>query len=207
MQKEIAMADTDEPVSKRTRRSKAINVSGAPEAAKSCGYDPENSLLRLPNECLKKVVEHLDVESLCYVANVCKRLKQIAEQVFAECHKEFKFEGNPCKNSVLRHVLCKFGHLITSIDAFEAYFDGDDRIDVGAIAKKCSRNLEALELHRAQINCVDVKPMFAHLKHLDLDVCDFIGDANSLFSGCKQLETLYCQGSNSCHSLAKRYPK
>lgn len=56
-------------------------------------------------------------------------------------------------------------------------------------------------------DCAAFKPLFARLKHLGLDACDFTGDANDLFNSCKQLETLDFDANGSCRFLAKKFPK
>lgn len=199
------MADDGEPISKRLRRHKD---TGAPKVAKtpakSTVKSPTTSSLRsesvpskdnasnglqcLTDECLQKVFERLDVESLCHMANVCKRFRAIAEKVFNAQHKEFEFKGPSCKNSVFRRVLCKFGHLITSIDASDAHLPPDEKLDVNAIVKYCNTNLEGLMLKETIIDCDLVKPLFSRLKNLDLSECKFTGNKNNLFTNCPNLE-------------------
>lgn len=231
------MADSGEPVSKRLRRrtvtsTQAISKSPARSLAESLPATraksssssenvpaqriPSNSLLILTDECLKKLFERLDVASLCQMANVCKRFRPITEQAFSESRKEFVYKDKPFKNSVFRRVLCKFGHLITSIDVDSE--SGDEKADVNAIVKYCDVNkLEKLTLSETTINCDVVKPLFSRLKLLDLASCDFTGNRNDLFSNCPNLETFRFQAQfgsenplNYHFSIAfvvKKFPK
>ncbi|XP_055304391.1 uncharacterized protein LOC129569532 [Sitodiplosis mosellana] len=230
------MGDSNEPVSKRLRRRKDTTTS---EASKSSTKPPgntlptselasdnlpahenvSNSLLRLTDGCLQKLFERLDIESLCQMANVCKRFRPISERAFSERHKKFVFEGRSCKNSVFRRVLCKFGHLITTIDASEAHFVPGEKLDVGAIAKYCSNSLDKLILQKATIDCDVVKPLFSRLKYLDLAMCDFTGNKNGLFANCPNLEFFgfeadFCGPDpldmgrdRSIRFVAKKFPK
>lgn len=212
----------DEPISKRLRRGNGTSAAGTSESRpvqkpktlqKSRAAQTANntesftSLLQLTDACLEKVFVHLNVEDLCTMANVCKRFRKIAEKEFSENRKKFKFEGSGCKNAVFRRVLSKFGKLIRAIDASDAYFDGDEQIDVDAIVKCRPPNLEELCLNRAAINCDAVQPLFTRLKHLDLDGCNFTGNKDSLFEKCKNLVTLGFDPCDSCFFIVRNYPK
>lgn len=164
-----------------------------------------SSLYGLSDECLQEIFERLTVGSLCQMANVCKRFRQIAEKAFAHKHKEFTLKGK-WTNSLLRRALSKFGNVITSIDASEAYFE--DEMDTDSIAKYCPSKLEKLTLQRAKINCAAFKPLFVRMKELVLDSCDFVGDKMNLFTGCTSLEYLYFDSNeDSCEFVAQKYPK
>lgn len=191
------MADSVEPVTKRPRqqlkdthtsKSSAQSTESIPKINSPAQQNPSTSLHFLTDDCLQKLFQRLDVENLCQMTNVCKRFKVIAERAFSECHKKFVFKGQSCRNSVLRRVLCKFGHLIASIDASEAYFAAREKLDVSAIVKCCSNNLEKLILKDTTIDSDMVKPLFARLKHLDLAECEFTGNKNDLFTNCPNLE-------------------
>lgn len=192
------MAETKETVIKRLRRVKDTNTPGTPKSeAKSptkskhnseTAPAPSNSMQCLTDECLQKLFEHLDVESLCQMADVCKRFRPITERAFSKCHKEFVFKGRPCKNSVFRRVLCKFGCLISSIDASEAHFAAREKLDANAIVKCCGNSLEKLILQKTTIDSDVMKPLFAQLKYLDLAECEFTGSKNALFTNCPNLE-------------------
>ncbi|XP_055304390.1 uncharacterized protein LOC129569531 [Sitodiplosis mosellana] len=232
------MADSDEPISKRLRRRKDATEpetlkSSTTSATKSptksstkSSPSPEealtqenvsDSLLCLTDNCLQKLFERLDIESLCQMANVCKRFRPISERAFSERHKKFVFEGRSCKNSVFRRVLCKFGHLITSIDASEAHFAPGEKLDVNAIAKYCTNNLEKLIVSDTTIDCGVVKPLFSRLKHLDLTMCDFTGNKIDLFKNCPNLEVFGFQANfgdsepldyhRSIGFVVQKYPK
>ncbi|KAG4071590.1 hypothetical protein HA402_011744 [Bradysia odoriphaga] len=167
--------------------------------------DQSNSMYGLTDECLLDIFQHLTIGSLYQMANVCKRFRQIAGQVFARRHQEFTLKGN-WTNSLLRRALCKFGHVITSIDASEAYFR--EQMDTNAIAKYCPTKLEKLTLRHATIDCAAFKPLFVRMKELVLDGCDFVGDKHNLFTDCKNLEFLYFDSNEeSCEFVAQKYPK
>lgn len=141
--------------------------------------------------------------------NTCKRFRVIAEKVFPETHKEFKFTGIR-GNSGLRRVVRKFGQFITSLDAGDAHFYGANSIDVDAIAKYCRPNLRKLSLVQAKIKCNVIKPLFPQLTDLSFDMCDFVGDPDDLFENCPNLEHLFFEpgtANESCKFLAREYPK
>lgn len=213
------MADSDDqPVSKRLRRSHTATTS-VPEPATSSHMpkstksntesQPSNSLLRLNDKCLQALFIHLDIKSLCQMADVCKRFRTTAEQVFSQQHKEFVLKGNGCKMSTVRHILCKFGHLITSFDASAAYFHNrNEQINVNAIVKYCSNNLDELLVRSATIDCKAVRPLFGRLKKLSLIMCDFTnGSPATLFSNLPKLEMLDFNTKGSCQFLARTFPK
>lgn len=215
------MSDTEEPIAKRLRNGNKPNAthaaiqSGRIESRSTIasssnenhGQQQLHSLLRLNDECLRKLFVHLDVETLCEMANVCKRFRKIAEQIFAQEHKEFVIKGFDCKISTLRRVLCKFGHLMTSIDAFEAHF-ATHTFDAAPIAKYCPTNLEKLSLQNAKIDCALFKPLFSRLKELNVNACDFNGNATDLFKSCSKLENMYFESNeHSCNFVAQKYPK
>lgn len=231
--------DDDEPVGKRLRRNRTTTAnttceptpstsSSAP--AKSRAPAPKsrtsasksnkenapptasNSLLHLNDKGLQALFERLDIENLCQMANVCKRFRTVAEQLFTEKYKQFKVDGRNSKISIVRRVLCKFGHLMTSFDASEAYFDDPSAFDIGALAKYCSNDLTELQLRNVTIDCAAAAPLFRRLKKLDLTMCDFTGSTKpqQLFATMPQLEFLGFEANGmagSCHYLVRLYPK
>lgn len=219
--KDIRMSDTEQPIAKRLRKRSDNNTPHASihsrriesqstiasSSNENHGQQQSDSLLQLSDECLQKLFAHLKIESLCEMTNVCKRFRKIAEQVFAQKHKEFVVKNYDCKMSTFRRVLCKFGHLITLIDAFDAYF-AIDNYDAAPITKYCPKNLEKLSVQNAQINCALFKPLFSRLKGLELNSCDFIGNANDLFKSCSMLENMYFEANeHSCNYVVQAYPK
>lgn len=227
-EKATEMADSGEPISKRLRRRKDTNAPGSSESSKASGasssgtvptqttaqsniHPVSDSLLCLTDECLQHVFEYLDIESLCKMANVCKRFKPITEQAFIECHKELELKGQ-CDNSTFRRVLCKFGHLITSIDVSDVIFIGGEKLDVNAIVKYCKNKLEKLVLKETTINCDVIKPLFSRLKHLDVGSCEFTGNKSALFANCPKLEYFgfeadYGSDEIEVDFVVKKYPK
>lgn len=192
-------ATTSEPTSKRLRQAK-----NDAESSELIHSQRKDSLMYLNDHCLQKLFENLDIDGLCQMANVCKRFRQVAQQVFDEHHKEFELE-NTFKQSTFRRVLSQFGSQITGIDALEVY--GADRIDPEAIAKYCGPKLESLYLNGAKINCDVMTPLFGRLKNLVLEMCEMVGNAKSLFANCTQLETLHFNTVDSCGFIVRAYPK
>ncbi|XP_031636623.1 uncharacterized protein LOC116349362 [Contarinia nasturtii] len=195
------MADSSEPAEKRLRRGRSANKATkavvSEETSKSQPKtdapkkESSNSMLCLNDDCLQKLFEHLDINSLCQMANVCKRFRPITMQVFSHCHKKFVFKALRCKNSDFRRALCKFGHLMTSINASEANLGNyDERLDGNAIVKYCTNNLEELIVRQATIDCDAFKPLFSRLKCINLIECEFTGNKTDLFKSCPNLEIL-----------------
>lgn len=190
---EPSSSQQNEPANKRPKRGKLTITAGTSksiEQSNSHQIEPSvRTLLCLNDKCLQTLFEHLGIENLCQMANVCKRFRAIAEQVFREHYKQkFVFKGYSCKNSVFRRVLCKFGHLMKTIDASDAHFDGNEGVDVNAIVKYCLNNLEKLILQGTTINCDVIKPLVSRLKYLDLSMCKFTGNKNDMFTNCPKLE-------------------
>lgn len=186
------MADSSEPVSKRLRRGRSANEAKTStpqpqQPIESPQKISSKSLSYLNDACLRELFERLDIESLCQMANVCKRFRPITQEVFNRQHKEFVFQDRKCKRSVFRRIMSKFGHLITSIDVSEA--DYGRRLDVNAIAKFCTNNnLKKIILQRASIDCDAFKSLFARLEDIDLIKCEFTGNQIDLFRNCRNLK-------------------
>lgn len=216
-------AEIDEqPVSKRLRRHRSnvptfapTNVPTpstsskpqAPEKTTKSSASPSSALLGSNDKCLRALFQHLNVEALCQMANVNKRFRKIAEEVFVENHKEFELHDRLCNMSAVRRVLCKFGHLMTSFDASDAYFRDPRGLDVTAIAKYCTNNLDALYLRNATIDCNAVRPLFKRLKKLELILCKLTGTPTTLFANMPNLEFFAHDGSETCRFLSRTYPK
>lgn len=178
------------------------------QASKPChDANASNSLMQLSDGCLEKFLTSLNVEDLCIMVDLCFRFRLAAKKVFSQNHREFVFKGVGRKNVVFRRILSKFGELITSIDASEAYFERDEQIDVNAIVKCCHTNLDVLCLRAATIDCDTVRPLFAQLKRIDLDGCKFIGNKNALFNSCRNLETLNFDSIERCDFIVRKFPK
>lgn len=122
--------------------------------------------LHLNNDSLRAIFDYFDVESLCRLVDVCTRLRPFAEKAFNKGHKKMDFDQNTMSESLRRRILCKFGHLITSI---RCKFEQFSEVNVNAFTKYCP-NLESVVLQYVDIYC-DVDGLFAPLKHLELDLC------------------------------------
>lgn len=171
-------------------------------------FESLNTLLLLNDDCLRDICDRLDIESLCEIAAVCKRLQSIAEGTFRRRYCKLNYKKLEFQRSLLRRVLCKFGHLVTSIDDDFCILRRKEGIDVYAIAIYC-KNLKSLTIRGAKINCTVAKPMFERLKYLKLVWCEFIGaDKDILFTKCRKLESLsICHARESCEFIAKKFRK
>lgn len=100
---------------KRFRLTSDINVTSSPLSAGDQGTstqqsdnshkdEPPNSLLRLNDDCLRHVFKYSDEEDLCGLANVCTRMRPIAEQTFHKRYKEKDFEHWKFGESLFRRV-------------------------------------------------------------------------------------------------------
>lgn len=222
---EMPDANDDQPVGKRLRRHRtaATTTSQPPTPTPSTstaksqrtpasksrnGSPPSSSLLQLNDKCLQAVFERLDVETLCHMANVCHRFRAVAEQTFAQKHKQFKLNGSNARISIYRRVVRKFGHLMQSFDASNAYFDNPSGFGIDVLAKHCSNNLDELQLRNVTIDCDAAMPLFRRLKKVDFTMCDFTGktEPRRLFASMHKLEHLGFDSKGSCSFLAQTFP-
>ncbi|XP_031631396.1 uncharacterized protein LOC116345832 [Contarinia nasturtii] len=198
------MSHLDESIAKR--RCQGIKTD---ESSTSELQEETSSFLQLNDDCLYAVFGYLNVESLCHVANVCKRFKTspITEQVFKRYHRHFFWRSRDLKVSVIRRVIYKFGHLITSFDLDTKNYD-QLGITFDDIVKYCSQNLECLELTKVTITCDKSALLMPRLKYLSLYTCDmdYKEDWNAVFRNCPELETLNFFGC-SCKFLVQLFPK
>ncbi|XP_055322566.1 uncharacterized protein LOC129578285 [Sitodiplosis mosellana] len=199
----MSHSNLDEPANKHSKLSDETEES-----------QPQiDSLLILNNDCLHAVFEHLNIESLCNVANVCKRFRPITEQVFRCCHTSVHFSKYNTKISVLRRALYKFGHLITDFSCISRY----DYNHFDAVIKFCSNNLEKLSLYNAEITSEGLETLMPRLKYLKLYECRFdyhlySHDLSGVFSNCPELEVLIFDmldedGDEKCTFLKRHFPK
>lgn len=165
-----------------------------------------DSLLFLPNECLREIFDRMDVLSLCQLADVCQRFRSLAENAFRKRFTEIEYKDVRYKRSLFRRVLCKFGYLIHSIDDGCCIIRFNEEIDVYAIAVYCT-NLRELVVRGATFDCRVSKRLFSNLKTLKLVLCEFIGDTNVLFSKCRKLEVLTIHHATQSGFLERHFPK
>lgn len=207
------MSDSEEPVSKRLRQRKEVvkpksaieeflsKLNPAPENA------PSNSLLHLDDKCLAKLFEYFDADTLCTMANTCKRFRATAEKVFSEQYKNFKCPRR-YDTSKVRRVIRKFGSFINSFVSDDLH--GLEPSIIAALVKYCRPNLRKLSLAQTEIDCKLIRPLFPQLKDLTLDTCDFVGNPKSLFEICWNLEYLYFDPGaegDDINFLVQKYPK
>lgn len=170
------------------------------------------SLMQLNDDCLLEILNYLDNEGLCQLNDVCTRMRSIAQQTFRKRYKEKVFKlwkydewavYQVLCQSTFRRVLCKFGHLITSLFGFKWSFSQEHN---RAINKYCT-NLTDLKLLNSNIDCCDVsKVLFERLKRLDVRSCEFNGNASMLFTNCPKLEWLNISWSFHTNIIATKFP-
>ncbi|XP_031623767.1 uncharacterized protein LOC116341054 [Contarinia nasturtii] len=179
------MSHSVEPIAKRLRqRIKTVESKTAKNKKRT------NQLLALNDDCLYAVFQNLNIESLCHTANVCKRMRSVAEQVF---HRYFRnscfvvdenqyqwsmspensnyMSGNIINKTVLRRILCKFGHLMTTFDPVIGFYDHLG-IKCDDILKYSSENLNHLRLRGITISSEELAPIMPRLKFLGLNDCE-----------------------------------
>lgn len=151
--------------------------------------DPPNSLLRLNDDCLRDIFHNLDQENLCRLADVCTRMRPIAEQTFGKRYKEMRYEKFHMMKSSFRRIICKFGQHIISIDFWYGDLSEDE---VNALVKYCP-HLERMNLSSVRIDFGVAKSIFNRLKCLDIDRCDIINRTpkKMRLTNCPKLE-LFC---------------
>lgn len=144
----------------------------------------EISLMKLNDDCLRVVLKHLDIRSLCQMANVCRRLRPLTSEIFHRHHKEIRIQG--CHDiCIIRRIIFKFGHLIATL-----YFSGSHKqIDLNTIIEYC-KNVRELHIYDATIDCERAKNFFAQLTILTIKFCQFSGDLYDLLSSCTNLQNI-----------------
>ncbi|XP_031627814.1 uncharacterized protein LOC116343737 [Contarinia nasturtii] len=195
------MSHPNEPIAKRLRTRNKIT-----EQATKKPQELADPFLKLNEDCLNAVFEYLDVESLCRTADVCNRSRLISEQVFKRYYRNV-WRNYYGKQSELRRVLCKFGHLITTSKAFSivyadnVYLTFDDYV-------KYSTNLESLTLSKQRITCKGLATLIPRLKYLELDNCTIdYEDWETVFKECTKLEVLIFKMNTSGEFLVQTFPK
>lgn len=162
----------------------SINRSQIHPSSGESEYVETDDLSALNIDCLLEIFKWLNIETICTLTNVCKRFRSAAELTFRRNYKiEYLFSVTSALS--YRRVLCKFGHLIESIDV-----SPDSNFDVDSVVKYCHSNLKHLNLDRMTIDCNFVAPLFKRLITLQINDCKLIGDVNKLFENCVHLEKL-----------------
>ncbi|XP_031639888.1 F-box protein At1g47056-like isoform X2 [Contarinia nasturtii] len=201
------MSNSDEPSAKRYLMDTDLSTTTQP-------INETTTILKLNDDCLYAIFGYLNIESLCHTANVCKRFRPVTEQVFHRYHSSVKFKSATNKESSFRRILCKFGHLITSLDVSFAGRYSDFGTD--AIAEYCSTDLERLILHRVIISSDDIALLIPRLKHLEIRDCVYNMDMDNsadwykvfTFKNCPKLEVFAFNMENEgCEFLVQKFPK
>lgn len=186
----------EEPLVKRQRFQ--IAVSNSPLSANnSCSNDSHDedqieASLSLNYDCWWKIIHFCDIKTLCQLANVCKEFRTMAEDFFRR--NPIKFEPSGYNRTSFRRVLCKFGHLIKSLDMHDNW-GPMNAIDAGDINKYCP-NLEHFRLRHMTISCDSSEPIFKRLKTLQINSCPLVGQIKELLKHCWELEDLLVTDGN-----------
>lgn len=139
---------------------------------------------KLNDKCLQKVLEHMDLKTLCSAADVCKKLRQFSTAAFS--NKFNHLDSDKIDRLLFRRVMRKFGVYISSILFTQTTLAPDDVF----IMNKYCVNLHRLSLTMMRIKCNDFQPIFARLNTLCMIECDLDGDRNQMFAACTRLVDL-----------------
>lgn len=151
-----------------------------------CDSSDSDSLVRFDDHVLKLIFQHLDTKTLCNLANVSKRFRAIAEHAFRRHHHALVFQEDYVR-STFRQILCKFGHLITSIDVHAYRCGVEEEADINAIIKHCT-HLQKLCICHGSVNCELAEAFVGRLSELHLIRCEFVGNAVNMFQQCNNVK-------------------
>lgn len=191
-----------------TRNGARLSKTGVSDNLELTGREmlSNTSMITLDSKCILQIFIRMDLEDLCRVSEASKQFKQVAEQAFSQRYEIIDFERPKSYNkSLFRRVLCKFGALVKSIDTTEIY--PHDEMILNNIARYCTGTLEKLFVSHITIDCNKVRPLFSHLKLLQLNCCKFEGDNRLLLSNCPELEHLYVDSVTDSSFLERKFPK
>lgn len=211
-QHNFKMSDSIKPLTKRRRlMNNNIVASNWPLAHEKMDIQhpdtkPADSLMLLPDDCLRRIFEYSDTKDLCWLADVCSRTRPIAEETFRKRYRKKQLKNFEYSESMFRRILCKFGDYIISLDVNENAWIFSQN-DAQAMANYC-KNLKQLKLY-STFYCDEMKSLMPRLKRLDIDFDTFVGDESTLFTTCTDLEYLrICNDDNiNIDFIAKKFPK
>ncbi|XP_055300738.1 uncharacterized protein LOC129567656 [Sitodiplosis mosellana] len=167
-----------------------LDVRSQPVSPDKNDSQPNEEVLpQLSDACLLKVFEHLDLKTLCSMADMSKHFRELSAEVFADNFDELYFLT--LDRWLFRRVMRKFGQYVSSISFTQTTLGPGDI----SIFKYCTK-LERLSLTAMQIDSNEFEPVFARLKYLCLDSCDFNGDPTQLFAACTELEQFVVNAKN-----------
>lgn len=136
----------------------------------------------LNDECFLKLFEHLDLKSLCSMADVSKHFRALTKRAFADHFNELTF--NTIDRVLFRRVMRKFGDNVSSISFTQSQLAPED---VFIMTKYCIK-LERLWMKKLKIDCSDFTPLFTRLNYLCMDGCELNGDIHKMYDACTALE-------------------
>lgn len=210
------MSDSVKPIKRRRRmiRDIAVGLCWPSDDQKMENQDPdhvpEDSLMRLNDDCLRHIFKYSDEENLCELADVCTRARAIAEETFRKRYKTKLLRNFTFVEPIYRRILCKFGNFLTSLDVKEC--GCANRIftqkHAEVMAKNC-KGLEELKIFATTIYCDELKTVFSRVKTLAFDCSRFVGNRRALFTNCfnlKELQVFCNKFDMNFDFVAKKFP-
>lgn len=134
-------------------------------------------LMDLNDECLQEVFTWLTEDDLCAAADVCTRLKRIAEAVYKTSgYKYFAWTNEILPVSQLSYIR-NFGAFIEQIcteDLLECSVTNRNKV-IDMLAHYCGERMIQLEVHQLEITddvATKMRPLLHHLRILDVNTYD-----------------------------------
>lgn len=99
-----------------------LNVTDSPPHSKKLKPDVSSDgelivpMLILSDHCILDIFNCMDIETLCQIANVCKRFQSLSEIDFPCRYYAGEINIFACDSLTFRHVLCKFGQFILNLN-------------------------------------------------------------------------------------------
>lgn len=165
--------------------TKYAEYSSDDESKSSQYSDSMNSLLYLVDDCVSKLFDYLDIESLCAMADTCKRFRRIARQNFGQ-----RFTEMSCKIStetMFYRIIRNFGHLIKKMHPRD--FSDFDTID-----KYCPY-LESVHI-TDNFDSDELQTLLKRIKNLEFYIENGDKAKNDLLINCPELESLTFYGQD-----------
>ncbi|XP_077273051.1 F-box/LRR-repeat protein 4-like [Temnothorax americanus] len=148
------------------------------------------NLSALPNEILLKILNYLDLTTLCRVNKVNKRLNDLTRDPLLYTRLNMRRVTDKC---IMRKVFCYFTAIrcefLRQLDLTGSNFDVNDFVN---FLDNCGRNLTHLKLSCCDVDLnpalLKISEICKNLKELNLSNCRFIDDKG--FSYLEKLKNL-----------------
>lgn len=204
----VASTPSDESIVQHLRQRKRTSEPFSSQQTKKSKQTESNdelaeSLLTLNDDCILDIFKSIDIVTLCFMANVCNRLRSLADLDFRRRYNENEIQESEYNKSTFRRVICKFGYFFEMMRP-----SPEQTIDATMLDKYCP-NIWNLSLYSNMIDCNTRTQLFKHLKHLIVYNCHFTGNTKKLFENCSELQCLSVTGSlKICrNAIVKRFSK